>query len=97
MNRRKIAMKGKNQGPNSKDEKVITLFETDIHIVAYRIKRDLFGVRWIIGRLHAKIRGKNQKIRELSAFTPFPDRLTDIVAYREAIYYISDVLWFIGS
>ena len=36
MNRRKIAMKGKNQGPNSKDEKVITLFETDIHIVAYR-------------------------------------------------------------
>ena len=69
MNRRKIAMKGKNQGPNSKDEKVITLFETDIHIVAYRgnvcNQKGSPRVHWNIGKLHVKkIKDLNQDIRK---------------------------------
>ena len=50
-------MYAKNQGPNSKDGKVIllTLFNIVLKEVMYAIKRDLLGLsRPLLGRLRAK-------------------------------------------
>ena len=59
--------------------------------VIYVIKR----INWIIGRFHEKNQG--QRMIYSTAFKPFLDRRTDIVACRGAICNQNDVIWFIGS
>ena len=79
----------KNQGPDSKEEKVICLwsnFETDRQTLCYAIKRDLLvkqvkdryiRVHRTLGRLQAKIKDLNQDIRKLLVFLGNYDRQTD--------------------
>ena len=60
-------MYAKNQGPNSKDEKVIllTLFNIVLKEVMYAIKRDLLGFNGSWEDYMQEIKGLSQEIRKI--------------------------------
>ena len=97
-------MYAKNQGPISKDEKVLNFLspirDRQADIVAYRVnvcyQKGSSRVNWIIGKEDCmqKNQGPNSRDKKFISFKLFLDRRTDVLACGGAL--CRDVLWLIG-